>query len=295
VNPLLKVNYICRHNPKGEIKMRDELELYKGKNYVLAIYPDFCPTNPREWDNIGTMVDTGIGGCGDESFSDEREFFKYLAEDYMESKVAQKIMHKKADEFFSTYRIEEDEDGDFYIHTEDYYNPFGNDYYPSEEHALNTLNNYIDDWMVDSDSLDELEDGELQEIAESNVIIEETRNGYIFCTLKKVEEEYGNSSQESIDKAREYMRGEVKVYNQWADGQVYGFKWIKLDRNRLDQYLLENEEGKWFDEQDMSFEDLEDFKDKEDSCWGFYGYDIEENGMMDYFPKALIEELKDKF
>lgn len=66
--------------------------------------------------------------------------------------------------------------------------------------------------------------------------------GYIYATPAKVLEEWGDG-EDAKDKAKQCLEGEVKVYDQFLRGDVYG-------------YRIEDEEGN----------DL-------DSCWGFYGMD----------------------
>ena len=55
------------------------------------------------------------------------------------------------------------------------------------------------------------------------------------------------------------LKGEVSVYSDYLSGNVYGFQAYK-----------ENEDGSW---------------EEADSCWGFYGSDAKENGMVDHLPK----------
>ena len=69
------------------------------------------------------------------------------------------------------------------------------------------------------------------------------------------------------------MKGEVETYSQWANGEVYGFRLIKVD-----EYNKEIEEI--------------------DSCWGFYGSDPRENGIEDYIPEGfeyLLDEVEYKY
>jgi hypothetical protein len=57
--------------------------------------------------------------------------------------------------------------------------------------------------------------------------------------------------------------GEVKAYDQYLQGDVYGF-------------ILKDADG----------EDGE-------SCWGFFGLDLENNGMLDYLPDEYHEAIKE--
>lgn len=85
--------------------------------------------------------------------------------------------------------------------------------------------------------------------------------GFIFVSKEKVRKEYNvkRISPKIAEKALSVLEGEVKTYDQYITGDVYGFKVI-------------NEEG-----------------DEEDSCWGFFGDDIKENGILDHVGEEVVE------
>ncbi len=72
--------------------------------------------------------------------------------------------------------------------------------------------------------------------------------GWIVCDSKTVQREF-NGDMEEAEKA---IRTEVFVYDQYLTGDVYGF--------------IVERDGK-----------------EDESCWGFFGWDVYENGMADYF------------
>lgn len=75
----------------------------------------------------------------------------------------------------------------------------------------------------------------------------------------------------SWDNAAKAMAGEVRMFKQWADGDVYG-------------YIIE--EGTTCDHcTNTEWEVV-------DSCFGFYGSDIETNGMLDNVPSDMREVLR---
>lgn len=77
--------------------------------------------------------------------------------------------------------------------------------------------------------------------------------GFIYCTKQQIEEEFNGNRK----KAKECLIGEVKTYDQYLVGDVYGFS------------ITNPKDG-----------------EEIDSCWGFYGleYAIEEaNSNADYF------------
>jgi hypothetical protein len=99
--------------------------------------------------------------------------------------------------------------------------------------------------------------------------------GFIYVTKAKIMESYGlldNDEDEIKAKALELMQSEVKEYDQYLTGDVYGFTL---------------EKGKRCSEDDVHWE-------VEESCWGFYGSDHEASGLKDNLPSEyhyLLEEL----
>lgn len=74
--------------------------------------------------------------------------------------------------------------------------------------------------------------------------------------------------------AAEAMDGEVKMFKQWAEGDVYGFiveEWSAACA------CDDCEAGEWVET---------------DSCWGFYGSDPFENGMSEHIDEELHEQLR---
>jgi hypothetical protein len=67
------------------------------------------------------------------------------------------------------------------------------------------------------------------------------------------------------------LKGTAELFNQWAWGDVYGFRIYE----------------------ETTCQCCEETKKEEiDSCYSFFGHDFEKNGMMDHFPEKLKEELK---
>ncbi len=78
--------------------------------------------------------------------------------------------------------------------------------------------------------------------------------GFAIVTKEAIRKEYSTKrvTQKYRDLAEKVLEGEVEVLDQYICGDVYG-------------YIVEDENGV-----------------EEDSCWGFYGSDVEENGILDY-------------
>lgn len=87
--------------------------------------------------------------------------------------------------------------------------------------------------------------------------------GFIFATRKGIVENFGNDALGTLERVSDCLRAEVETYDTFLRGDVYGF-------------ILESREacescghGDW---------------KHEDSCFGFYGLDLDSNGMLDYLP-----------
>jgi len=87
--------------------------------------------------------------------------------------------------------------------------------------------------------------------------------GFVFVSKETVRKEYSVNriSRKVREKVIKTLLAEVEEYNQYLQGEVYGF-------------VLKHPDG------------------EEDSCWGFYGSAIEENGILDNIPRIYAEALK---
>ncbi|MFH1721198.1 MAG: hypothetical protein ABH950_01190 [Candidatus Altiarchaeota archaeon] len=80
--------------------------------------------------------------------------------------------------------------------------------------------------------------------------------GYIWTSREKILKEYGvkRISPEIKEKVQRIMQSEIEIYDQYLRGEIYG-------------YTIEDPVG--------------------DSCWGYYGYDFEKNGLLDDARNAI--------
>ena len=88
--------------------------------------------------------------------------------------------------------------------------------------------------------------------------------GFIIATKAAIRECYSikHVTKKYIEKAKEILLGEIKVYDQYLRGDVYGF-------------MIETPDGEHIN-----------------SCWGFYGDDFENNGMADNMGNEYNDLLK---
>jgi hypothetical protein len=77
--------------------------------------------------------------------------------------------------------------------------------------------------------------------------------GFIYVTKEKVRKEYNvkRITQDIIDRVTKCLEGEVKTYDQYLTGEVYGYEVYKVE---VCDKGCEHEEFV-------------------DSCWGYYGYE----------------------
>ena len=82
--------------------------------------------------------------------------------------------------------------------------------------------------------------------------------GILTINKEKVREIHGvkRVTKKLIEQLKTYIDSELETFNQWLNGDCYGFRVVNT---------ITDEE--------------------EDSCWGFYGDDIEKNGILDHLSK----------
>lgn len=86
--------------------------------------------------------------------------------------------------------------------------------------------------------------------------------GFIYVTKDKIMNEYGVKSirRELKEKVEKMLINEVETYDQYLTGDVYGFEIVKI---------IKCDQG-------------HEHEETEDSCYGFFGDDIKENGILDH-------------
>jgi hypothetical protein len=176
---------------------------YKG--YTIEIKQDIDPQNPRDWDNLGTMV------CFHKHYKlgDSNHDFKNTDFNSWEELKQAIIKNEKPSVILPIYMY---------------------------DHSGITINTTGFSCPWDSGQI-----------------------GFIFISKQKAYKEYGKKriSPQFKKRLTNYLVNEVKTYDQYLTGEVYGYIITK-----------DNEES--------------------ESCWGFFGYDIAENeakGIVDYYIK----------
>lgn len=89
--------------------------------------------------------------------------------------------------------------------------------------------------------------------------------GWIYMTKQTFLAETGWGESMWPQRAIEMMQGSVKTYDQYLTGDAYGFQ--------VYQNIGTDDEPEW--------------EETDNSCWGFYGSDIEESGIAENVPGLL--------
>jgi hypothetical protein len=96
--------------------------------------------------------------------------------------------------------------------------------------------------------------------------------GIIYATPEKIRENFmvvGEITPEILKRAEEVLRGEVEYYDKYLRGECYGYTIETAETCNLGHVH-------WT---------------ATDSCWGFIGSNVAENGMIESIPEELHEQL----
>lgn len=99
--------------------------------------------------------------------------------------------------------------------------------------------------------------------------------GFIYVTKKKIFDECGDITEENWkERADEYLENEMKTYDQYLRGECY--------RYTLEEKVhYRNETTCPHCGEIIKVDEYDDYEET-DSCCGFYGDCLEDNGMLDY-------------
>ncbi len=225
---------------------------YKKDNTILEIVRDTdCCESPREWDNFGTM-NFFLGPRSNYSLGDKHDYetiheflLSLLSEEFKE-----KYERRAESELEYTYELIED----------------------ARENILpkDVLNKALiifeSKYIALSISVYEYSG---ITINKRNFDMYQNNRGIIFVSKDKVRKEYSvkRISKELEQKVLKILESEIKTYDQYLLGDVWGFRKYQLVKCDKCGSCVE--------------EDL-------DSCWGFYGDDHKASGLLE---SARIEDL----
>ena len=205
--------------------------------YKVKIERSECPEDPREWDNLGTMICFHSRyNLGDEHNYSSGEFFQELACNVDPT-------------------------------AEDRINYWDYEANVSYETAAEKIHNIIEKALDNVVILDlYLYDhgGISMSTGGFSCPWDSGQVGYIFVTKDQLRKEYNvkRITKKIMERAVNILEDEVKVYDMYLTGQVYG-------------YTVEDPSGEFID-----------------SCGGFFGYDHDESCMMEYVNSAIESDME---
>jgi hypothetical protein len=247
------------------------------RRYKLEIAYDTDPQNPREWDNLGTMVcwhrRYSLGD--DHTYSDMDDLLASLIRDgeISDDSLISYVKSGKADGL----RLEYNKSNREWDLT--YYDDYFKKWYSagSYDAPLDSERGIVAD-----DILENMRTDDLLDLAEKAYIIKplflydhsvqsiSTRSfrrrahhadwdsgqvGVVYVSFENIKKEYGEVSPESIEKANKVITAEVEDYDRYIRGESYGFR------------LFEGGE-------------------EVDSCWGFLeSFDDALKSISEYLPQ----------
>lgn len=246
---------------------------HEGTHYCLHIQSDNDPLNPRkDFDNVGTMACWHRQySLGDDVKESSPEFFwNQLVGDHIPEEAQRKIILSGE----LSYQIREIE-GKYYIYLDDKeeYGPYDtvdeafSDYYcdliPIKDcmKMLEPCLVWLPLWLYDHSGIT-MSCGNWNPYNDS---WDSCCVGFIFMTKEASFKELAATEESWRDKAIAVMEAEVETYDQYLRGEVYSYTLYEESAN-----------GEWTEI---------------DSCWGFFGDDLLENGILDYCP-SLSEAIK---
>lgn len=272
---------------------KDVVAYAEANGFRLLIIQQEYAEDPRNWDNLGTMVcfhkRYDLGDKHD--YRSHRDFLESLVTEVCEfnDEALLKLLEEK---FGELYELKYDEEK--WIICERGYEI---EEYDTQEEAEERLQEIKEELFEQKlYYLDWLDDDELMFIIEQNAVIlplylydhsgliirtypfscpwDSGQVGWIYATHEKIKEEFGKINEETLKKTEEILRTEVKEYNHYINGDVYGYVLQRIKVcPQCNQEVIE----------------------EIDSCFGFYGDwdDLKENGLPDVIP-AKYHYLLDK-
>lgn len=247
---------------------------HEDTHYCLHIHSDDEPCDPRkDYDNTATMACWHRRyNLGDNVKESSPEFFwNRLVGDHIPEEAQRKIILSGE----LSYQIREIE-GKYYIYLDD------KEEYGPYDTADEAFSDYYCDLIPIKDCMKMLEpclvwlplwlynhSGITMSCGKRTYPYNDSWDsccvGFIFMTKETAFKELAATEESWRDKAIAVMEAEVETYDQYLRGEVYGYTLYEESAN-----------GEWTEI---------------DSCWGFFGDDLLENGILDDCP-GLHEAIK---
>lgn len=249
---------------ESPFKMKDK----EGIEYTLEIFADDCPDSPRNWDNLCTMTCWHRHyNLGDKhNFDNPDEFMQHL---YLDVTGKHWCDDHESDDWQDVYK--ELKETDLVLIKQI-------NLYDHSGITVSTSNGYPYNDRWDAGCVGFIYVTKKTIFAEGCCLCEKDENGNYILIEHKHENAPSTYSHKRIPTTEEnwievadhYLEGEMETYDQYLRGDVYGYK--------LTKKVIQQDKCPHCGEIISEYED----EVEEDSCWGFYGDCIEENGIIDY-------------
>lgn len=235
--------------------MNDAIHTEEYRGYRINIYYDTSPDSPREWSNLGTIVAWSRNyDLSDKAAPSTR------THDALD--VLAMLMEERAFVMPLSFRDYGSSGAKFYVGDPVSFAPY--------------LSGTVSDDCDDCDDRDDRDDREFVPTQVVERCLKDIQTdyrafvGFIYASRETIRKEYGYADDESaeifaktLDTVRTVLEGEIETYEQYINGNVYG-------------YVVEGEDG----------EEIDDGG----SCWGFYP---EGDGGYEYClreAKSIVDE-----
>lgn len=268
----------CKIMKKHYVYGEEEFNLKdsEGTEYVLKVEVDDCAEDPREWDNVAKIWTWKRGyRIGDKPFGDAGSSLVFLCEKYTsltEEEIEDMSIKEMLDALHESKKIKIME---VYC-------------YEHSDITISVTNGYPYNDRWDGGTIGIAFIDKETALSELGGIPLKDENGeYI-----KVEHKHENApstysikfdpiTEENWEEVAEYcIKGEMETLDCYVRGDVYGYtltKKVHICEEEICPHCGKAISSKEYDEEE-----------EVDSCWGFYGNCIEENGILDNIGSDLI-------
>jgi len=247
--------------------MSESVERYHYKDYVIVVESDDDPMNPRiDFDNAGTMICChsryDLGDEAGEGLKSHQDLLNHMGEQCDSWQTLIDRQDKREDDSLIAYSNTQ------------YWDEFVQECRDEQLELMSKELIILPLFLYDHSGITMNTSGFSCNWDSGQV-------GYIYITKKQAVAEWGKvrCTKKVIERATNYLKGEVETYDQYLTGAVYGRK-----------ILAPLEVGAIDEDDDPEDEEFDDLREEVDSCWGFFGYDeTKEDGYMVTEAKSHID------
>lgn len=255
------------------------VKLINGELHRLRIEQDHEPESPRDWDNLGIMVCWHRNyKLGDEQPSQDPEEFRISLACQLDDTLEARLERKDAwwDDRYPTgcYGTER---------WKEWHREMNQDIQEAIDAVLAKHIIELPLYLYDHSGITMSTTGFSCHWDSGQV-------GFIYAEKSKIRQEYGwkRLTQARVERIEKLLNGEVETYDQYLTNDVYAFIHEKapLPEDWAELAMMENKQALEILNKHLDLEDDLEW-DHVDSCWSFYGHDIENNGILEHLDDEL--------